>query len=455
MAIRLTSVALRIFLILAAALALGACTESGVPKADRPLPFALTAKMKQLGMEDTAPIFIRIYKESSEFEVWKQRSDGKYGLLKTYSICKWSGDLGPKKEEGDRQAPEGFYTVTPAQMNPNSNYYLSFNIGYPNAYDRSYGRTGSNLMVHGACSSAGCYSMTDESAGEIFALARDAFRGGQRAFQIQAFPFRMTPENLAKHHDDPNMPFWRMLKVGYDHFEVTRVPPKVDVCDRSYVFDADAGNANFSPIGPCPSYVVPAKIADAVAAKEAADQVLYAKALAKLPADTPPVNEKSATVETPATKRVASTAKRQAIVEAKAETAADTVPDPIPRADAHAVPAAARTSDVGNVVKRRFKWSDEEFTPTVTADKSSQTICGQPIVLPAGSRHKEPAERTAAGFFMHRPDGRLIRRSCRDSACISCPSRTGRARCAAPCPRWRDCSGRWKRQPRRPRRPCR
>ncbi len=156
-------------------------------------------------------------------------------------------------EEGDRQAPEGFYTVTPAQMNPNSNYYLSFNIGYPNAYDRSLGRTGSNLMVHGACSSAGCYSMTDEDAGEIFALARDAFRGGQRAFQIQAFPFRMTPENMARHRDDPNMDFWRMLKDGYDTFELTRVPPKVDVCDRRYVFNADAGRRQLQPDGRLPA----------------------------------------------------------------------------------------------------------------------------------------------------------------------------------------------------------
>ena len=231
------------------------------------MPGFLVAKMRQLGMKDTAPIFIRIFKEESQMEIWKQRADGRYGLLKTYSICKWSGALGPKKVEGDRQAPEGFYTVTPAQMNPNSNYYLSFNIGYPNAYDRSLGRTGSNLMVHGACSSAGCYSMTDEDAGEIFALARDAFRGGQRAFEIQAFPFRMTPENLAKHRDNPNMDFWRMLKVGYDSFELTHVPPKVDVCDRHYVFNADAGGASFNPSGACPAYTVPPALAAALAAQ--------------------------------------------------------------------------------------------------------------------------------------------------------------------------------------------
>jgi murein L,D-transpeptidase YafK len=223
---------------------LAACNAYEFPKALTPVPSVLKAKMGQLGMKETSQVFIRIFKEESELEVWKERRDGRFALLATYDICKWSGVLGPKQKEGDRQAPEGFYTVTPAQMNPNSSYYLSFNIGYPNAFDRSLGRTGSNLMVHGACSSAGCYSMTDESAGELFALARDSFRGGQTSFQIQAFPFRMTAENLARHRDDPNMEFWQNLKLGYDHFEVTRRPPKVDVCDRRYVFDIDAGGGN-------------------------------------------------------------------------------------------------------------------------------------------------------------------------------------------------------------------
>jgi murein L,D-transpeptidase YafK len=275
-------------LALAAAVLTG-CQDDGVPKAIRPVSAELTAKMDQLGMKATAPIFLRIYKESSELEVWKERADGKYGLLKTYSICKWSGALGPKIKEGDRQAPEGFYTVTPAQMNPNSSYYLSFNIGYPNAYDRAYGRTGSNLMVHGACSSAGCYSMTDESAGEIFALARDAFKGGQTAFQIQAFPFRMTAENLAAHRSDPNLAFWKALKVGADHFEVTRVPPTVNVCNKAYVFNADAGTATFDASGPCPAYRVPDWIQNAVNAKEADDDKVFAKAAAgsALPAGAP------------------------------------------------------------------------------------------------------------------------------------------------------------------------
>jgi murein L,D-transpeptidase YafK len=277
MAIRPFSAFFRVIPIALAGMALAACQESDLPKQLKPVPYVLTAKMDQLSMKATSPILIRIFKESSELEVWKAQADGKYALLKTYAVCKWSGELGPKKVEGDRQAPEGFYTVTPAQMNPESNYYLSFNVGYPNAFDRAYGRTGSNLMVHGACSSSGCYSMTDEDAGELFALARDAFRGGQTAFQIQAFPFRMTPENLAKHRDDPNMPFWRMLKVGYDHFEVTRNVPKVDVCNKQYVFDADAGDATFNPVAACPAYQVPSWIATAAAAKAAADDRRYAQ----------------------------------------------------------------------------------------------------------------------------------------------------------------------------------
>lgn len=271
----------------AAVLALAACTsdESGIPKDIRPLPQKLVYEMKSQGMSETSPIFVRIFKEESKLEIWKQQGTGKYALLKTYDICKWSGVLGPKLKEGDRQAPEGFYTVTPAQMNPNSRYYLSFNIGYPNAYDRSYGRTGTHIMVHGACSSAGCYSMSDEDAGEIFALARDAFKGGQRHFQIQAFPFRMTPENIARHRDDPNMDFWMNLKEGYDHFEVTRQVPTVEVCDKRYVFNADAGGKTFNASAACPAYVVPEWIATAVAEKQASDSAKVAVLSGKLERD--------------------------------------------------------------------------------------------------------------------------------------------------------------------------
>jgi hypothetical protein len=126
-------------------------------------------------------------------------------------------------------------------------------MGYPNEYDQAWGRTGSHLMVHGACSSAGCYSMTDEQVEQIYAFARDAFRGGQKAFQVQAFPFRMTAENMARYKDDPNFAFWSNLKEGYDHFEITKVPPKVDVCGRRYVFNQIPLNGgSFAPTAACP-----------------------------------------------------------------------------------------------------------------------------------------------------------------------------------------------------------
>ncbi|MEC9343560.1 MAG: L,D-transpeptidase family protein [Pseudomonadota bacterium] len=270
--------------LLALALAVSGCQDGGMislfPKADKPIPYELTKKMKELDMTASSPIMIRIFKEEDALEVWKETRAGTYDLLETYEICKWSGKLGPKFKEGDRQAPEGFYTVNPYQMNPKSDYYLSFNMGFPNSYDRANGRTGSHLMVHGACSSAGCYSMTDERIGEIYALAREAFKGGQTDFQIQAFPFRMTPENMAEHRDNPNFEFWKMLKEGSDHFEITKRPPKVDVCDRQYVFNRIAEDEKaFKPTGACPETTTPDSLSLAYLQKVSKDEEIFAEVL--------------------------------------------------------------------------------------------------------------------------------------------------------------------------------
>lgn len=263
------------------ALALAGCQTDGPYSAKhlRPLSSQMLSLMEKKGMDKHSPLLVRVFKEEAELEVWKQDSTGKFALLKTYPICRWSGQLGPKKREGDRQAPEGFYAITPSAMNPNSSFYLSFNLGYPNAFDRAHGRTGAHLMVHGDCSSRGCYSMTDEQIAEIFALGREAFFGGQRSFQVQAYPFRMTPLNMARHRNNPNMPFWRNLKEGYDHFEVTRMEPKVSVCERRYVFNAEAPNGgalSFQPAGACPAYKVPDAIASAVQDKGKRDQIALA-----------------------------------------------------------------------------------------------------------------------------------------------------------------------------------
>ncbi|MBN8958170.1 MAG: hypothetical protein J0H17_16625 [Rhizobiales bacterium] len=266
---------------LAATIGLSGCNTEGIQISAKhlmPLSAEIVSTLEKKGMTKDAPILIRAYKEESELEVWKKDASGQFALLKIYPICRWSGELGPKMKTGDRQAPEGFYTITPAQMNPNSSYYLSFNLGFPNAYDRSHGYTGSHLMVHGNCSSAGCYSMTDEQIGEIFALGREAFFGGQKQFQVQAYPFRMTAANMARHRNSPHLAFWKMLKQGSDTFEVTRQQPKVDVCEKRYVFDAEApAGARFEPAGRCPAYTVPTEIAQAVAAKTKRDDAEFAR----------------------------------------------------------------------------------------------------------------------------------------------------------------------------------
>jgi murein L,D-transpeptidase YafK len=276
---------------LAAGVLLAGCNSDEISlatnaKANQPVPPKLLAAMVEKDMELQSPMLVRLFKQEAELEVWKQDRSGRFALLKTYPICRWSGDLGPKVREGDRQAPEGFYAITPGQMNPQSAYYLSFNTGYPNAYDRALGHTGSQLMVHGDCSSRGCYAMTDEQIAEIYSLGRESFFGGQKSFQFQAYPFRMTPINMAKHRNNPNMPFWKMIKEGYDHFEVTRQEPKVDFCEKKYVFDAskppDAKrDLVFEASAKCPAYVIPDEVADAVHAKQQEDQLETARLISK------------------------------------------------------------------------------------------------------------------------------------------------------------------------------
>jgi murein L,D-transpeptidase YafK len=273
---------------LAAPLAPVACLaeDSGrLPaKATKELPPELLSLLRQKKMPKHSPILMRIFKEEAELEVWKQDTSGRFQLLKIYPICRWSGDLGPKLHEGDRQAPEGFYTITPELMNPNSNFYLAINTGFPNSFDKANNRDGSALMIHGDCSSSGCFAMTDQQIGEIYALARDALAGGRPSFQVQAYPFRLTPANLARHRTNPSLAFWKMLKIGNDHFEATHLEPKVDVCDRRYVFDAQSppNSPNplvFNPAGKCPAFVLNPKIARLALEKQRADEVEYARLL--------------------------------------------------------------------------------------------------------------------------------------------------------------------------------
>jgi murein L,D-transpeptidase YafK len=205
---------------------------SGTPDLDN-----LAERLKAHGTALGAPIFVRIFKREFELELWLLR-DGRFEHFATYPVCQWSGALGPKLHEGDRQAPEGFYLVDEQALNPNSRWHRSFNLGYPNTFDRANGRTGSLIMVHGGCSSIGCFAMTDPVIDEIWRIVTAAFRGGQKRFQVQVFPFRMTEANLELHRGDARLPFWLELKPGYDLFEASRLPPKVTVCDGKYGFAA-------------------------------------------------------------------------------------------------------------------------------------------------------------------------------------------------------------------------
>jgi murein L,D-transpeptidase YafK len=260
--------------------------ESSKPlpaKATQELPAELLALLEQKKMPKYSPIVVRLFKEEAELEVWKQDTTGRFQILKTYPICRWSGDLGPKWYEGDRQAPEGFYTITPELMNPNSNFHLSINFGFPNSFDKANKRNGSFLMIHGDCLSAGCYAMTDEQISEIYSLARDSL-SGRPSFQVQAYPFRLTPANLARHRNSPNLAFWKMLKVGNDHFETTQREPKVDVCNRRYVFDAQPPPNSPQPLvfnanEKCPPFVINPEIARRALEKQRADERAYAQLL--------------------------------------------------------------------------------------------------------------------------------------------------------------------------------
>lgn len=197
---------------------------------------ALDQRLADAGLAKGAAVMIRIFKREFELELWMAKG-GRFQRFATYPVCRFSGGLGPKFKTGDRQAPEGFYSVAISQLNPQSRWHRSFNLGFPNAYDRAHGRTGSFLMVHGGCSSVGCYAMTNAQIDEIWALVTAALKHGQKSIQVAVFPFRMTQANLAAHAAHPAREFWRQLQAGYDLFEASHLPPRVAVCQGRYRFE--------------------------------------------------------------------------------------------------------------------------------------------------------------------------------------------------------------------------
>lgn len=225
-------------------------SEFKLPLPGQPDLARFSERLAASGLKLGDPVLVRIYKRDFELEVWMQ-SGGVFHRFATYPICRWSGYLGPKLREGDGQAPEGFYTVDASALNPKSNYHRSFNVGYPNAFDRAKGRTGSLIMVHGDCRSIGCFAMTNAQIAEIWKLVTAALGAGQKRFQVQIYPFRMSDRALAAHADDANAAFWRDLKSGSDLFEKTSLPPRVSVCGGRYRFEAGtAGTDGSNPIAP-------------------------------------------------------------------------------------------------------------------------------------------------------------------------------------------------------------
>lgn len=192
------------------------------------LVFALEEKNLTYGNA----VFIRIFKAEKTLELWVKKGD-RFESFKTYPICTFSGQLGPKIRQGDNQAPEGFYRVGLGQLNPYSRYHLSFNLGYPNTYDRANQRTGDFLMVHGNCVSIGCYAMGDAAIEEIYTLMEAALRNGQRHIDVHIFPFRYDSTKIDWQKSEWQS-FWRDLEPGFDAFNANNKPPGISVINRRY-----------------------------------------------------------------------------------------------------------------------------------------------------------------------------------------------------------------------------
>ena len=219
-----------------------AAAEGRLPLAGTPDMSQFAARLAEKGLAAGAPVFIRIFKAQSELEVWVEKG-GSYVLFATYPVCHWSGTLGPKVRQGDKQAPEGFYTISRRQLHLSGRWPRALNLGYPNAFDRGQTRNGAHILIHGGCSSVGCFAMTERVQEEIFELAKAAVTAGQEKFHVHIYPFRMTGETLAAQAGHAWTGFWRDLKAGYDSFERTHLPPKVAICEQRYhITDGEPGD---------------------------------------------------------------------------------------------------------------------------------------------------------------------------------------------------------------------
>ncbi len=214
------------------------CSISQTMAAERVTDYTrnkLARELPVLGLTVGDPVFIRTFKKESRLELWMQRQGSpQYILFRTYPICYYSGTLGPKRKTGDKMTPEGFYAIQANALNPNSRFHLSMNVGYPNAYDRSHGYTGSLLMIHGECDAIGCFAMGNEQIEEIYYLIESALQNGQANVPVHAFPFHLNDANMNLYQNSPWRDFWQQLKAGYDKFNAEKIPPTIRVENGRY-----------------------------------------------------------------------------------------------------------------------------------------------------------------------------------------------------------------------------
>jgi murein L,D-transpeptidase YafK len=197
----------------------------------------LETELQAAGFELGAPAFIRIFKADSSLELWMLRR-GRFELFKTYTICKWSGALGPKLREGDKQSPEGVYFITGDDLIVNARWHRAMNVGYPNARDNALGLTGSDILIHGKCTSIGCFALTDDVVQDVYEVVDAALDAGQPRIPVHIFPFQLTREKLAGVAGDEWADFWHELKRGHDLFLRDRLPPRTFVCNGRYAFQS-------------------------------------------------------------------------------------------------------------------------------------------------------------------------------------------------------------------------
>lgn len=229
-----------------------AAATGALPLPGTPNVAVLQERLREKGVTLASPIVIRIFKAESELEVWKQQGkSGPFVLFATYPVCHWSGTLGPKLRDGDKQAPEGFYTVSRAQARHVGRWPISIDLGYPNILDQSQARTGSDILIHGGCSSVGCFAMTNPVSEEIHQLTLAAIDAGEEIVPVYVLPFRMTNENMIAQRSSPWIAFWNNLKEGYDLFERTHRPPSVGVCSGRYIFSEAPPGALPGPLDVC------------------------------------------------------------------------------------------------------------------------------------------------------------------------------------------------------------